>query len=191
MKTFIFDRSELDHLVELLKRRGYKVIGPTVRESAIIYDELNSPGDLPTGWTDEQTNGTYRLKNRADAAVFSWTVGPHSWKKFLFPPIQKIFATHKNTKGVDLPNTKPQKTQDPASTRYAFVGVRPCDLHAISIQDKIFLEGPFVDPVYKRKRTDNVIVAVNCIQAGGTCSAPRWEPDLQQRQDSILHSLKS
>jgi formate hydrogenlyase subunit 6/NADH:ubiquinone oxidoreductase subunit I len=169
VKTFIFDRSELDHLVEILKRRDYTVIGPTVRDSAIIYDELISPADLPTGWTDEQTNGTYRLKNRADAAVFSWSVGPQSWKKFLFPPVQKIFATHKSTKGIDLPNSKTKKSQESASTKYAFLGVRPCDLSAIAIQDKVFLGGPFLDPVYERKRTGNFIVTVNCSQAGGTC----------------------
>ena len=97
MKTYIFERSELDHLVEILKSRNYKVIGPVIRDDAIIYDELTNTKDLPIGWTDEQTNGMYRLKNRDDAAVFGWTVGPQSWKKFLFPPIQKIFATHKST----------------------------------------------------------------------------------------------
>jgi len=169
LKTFIFDRSELDHLVEILKRRGYKAIGPVVHDSAIVYDELKNTSDLPVGWTDEQTNGTYRLKNRDDAAVFGWTVGPQSWKKFLFPPIQKIFATHKSTKGLDLPNSKLQTSQEPTPTKYAFFGVRPCDLKAIAIQDKVFLGGPFIDPVYERKRTGNFIVTVNCGQAGGTC----------------------
>jgi len=169
LKTFIFERSELDHLVEALKRRGYKVIGPIVRDSAIIYDELTNSNDLPIGWTDEQTNGSYRLKNRGDAAVFSWTVGPQSWKKILFPPIQKIFATHRSTKGLDLPNSKTQAPQEPTPTKHAFFGVRPCDLNAIKIQDKIFLEGPYIDPVYERKRAGNFIVTVNCGQAGGTC----------------------
>ena len=169
VKTFIIERSELDRLVETLKRRGYKVIGPIVRDSAIIYDELTSANDLPIGWTDEQTNGKYRLKKREDAAVFGWTVGPQSWKKFLFPPIQKIFASHKSTKGLDLPNSKKQVSEDPAPAKYAFFGIRPCDLNAITIQDKIFLGGPFVDPIYERKRSGNFVVSVNCGQAGGTC----------------------
>jgi len=98
LKTFIFDRSELDHLVEILKRRGYTGYRTVVHDSAIVYDELKKHQRPSRCWTDEQTNGTYRLKNRDDAAVFGWTVGPQSWKKFLFPPIQKIFATHKSTK---------------------------------------------------------------------------------------------
>ena len=169
LKTFILESNELDHLIEILKHRGYKVIGPTLRDSAIIYDELTKADDLPIGWEDEQSNGTYHLKKRNDAAVFGWTVGPQSFKKFLFPPVQKIFTTIKNKKGFDLPNSKKQALQEPASTRFAFFGVRPCDLNAISIQDKVFLRGPFLDTFYERKRADTFIVAVNCGKAGGTC----------------------
>jgi len=169
VKKFIFERTELDNLIETLKRRGFKVIGPTVRDSAIIYDELTDANDLPIGWTDEQTNGTYRLKRRDDAAVFAWTVGPQSWKKFLFPPIQKIFATHRSTKGLDFPNSKKQAPQESPPIKYAFFGVRSCELNAIAIQDKVFLGGPFIDPLYQRKRTGVFIVAINCNQAGGTC----------------------
>jgi formate hydrogenlyase subunit 6/NADH:ubiquinone oxidoreductase subunit I len=169
LKTFILESNELGHLIEILKHRGYKVIGPTLRDSAIIYDELTKADDLPIGWEDEQSNGTYRLKKRNDAAVFGWTVGPQSFKKFLFPPVQKIFTTIKNKKGFDLPSPKKQALQEPASTRFAFFGVRPCDLNAISIQDKVFLRGPFLDTFYERKRTDTFIVAVNCGKAGGTC----------------------
>ena len=169
MKIFIFERAELDNLVETLKRRGFKVIGPTVRDSAIVYDELTDANDLPIGWTDEQTNGTYHLKRRDNAAVFAWTVGPQSWKKFLFPPIQKIFATHRSTKGLDFPNSKKQASQESPPTKYAFFGVRSCELNAIAIQDKVFLGGPFIDPLYQRKRTGVFIVAINCSQAGGTC----------------------
>lgn len=169
LKTFILESNELDHLIEILKHRGYKVIGPTLRDSAIIYDELTKADDLPIGWEDKQSNGTYHLKKRNDAAVFGWTVGPQSFKKFLFPPVQKIFTTIKNKKGFDLPNSKKQALQEPASTRFAFFGVRPCDLNAISIQDKVFLRGPFLDTFYERKRADTFIVAVNCGKAGGTC----------------------
>lgn len=169
MKTFILERSELGQLVDTLKHRGYKVVGPVIRDSAIIYDELSTADDLPIGWTDEQNNGSYRLKLRDDAAVFGWTVGPQSWKKFLFPPIQKIFATHKGTKGLDLQNSKKQILEEPTQKKYAFFGVRSCELNAIAIQDKVFLNGPFIDRFYERKHQDLFIVAVNCSQAGGTC----------------------
>jgi formate hydrogenlyase subunit 6/NADH:ubiquinone oxidoreductase subunit I len=51
----------------------------------------------------------------------------------------------------------------------AFIGVRACELHAIAVQDKVFLGGSFVDPLYKARREGAFLVAVNCGQAGATC----------------------
>src|SRR5208337_965027 len=51
--------------------------------------------------------------------------------------------------------------------RFAFIGVRSCELHAIAIQDKVFLGGDHVDPHYRARRQDAFIIAVNCGQAGG------------------------
>jgi len=47
--------------------------------------------------------------------------------------------------------------------------VRACELHAITIQDKVFLDGPFVDRNYRARREGLFLVAVNCGQAGGNC----------------------
>jgi len=169
LKNYVLEVTELDHLIEILHHRGYTVIGPTICDSAIIYDEVKNSNDFPRGWTDEQTNGTYRLKRRNDNALFGWTVGPQSWKKFLFPPIQKLFTTHKSAKGLDLPNVTKPTSKELAPQKYAFLGVRPCELNAIALQDKVFLGGPFIDPFYEQKRTGTIIIAINCGQAGGTC----------------------
>ncbi|MGB3904623.1 MAG: 4Fe-4S dicluster domain-containing protein, partial [Anaerolineae bacterium] len=40
---------------------------------------------------------------------------------------------------------------------------------AIHIQNRVFLESPHTDPVYKARRDHLFVVAVNCGQAGGTC----------------------
>jgi ferredoxin len=53
--------------------------------------------------------------------------------------------------------------------RLAFIGVRSCELHAIAIQDKVFLGGAHVDPYYRVLREGAFIVAMNCAVAGGTC----------------------
>lgn len=72
------ERQHLQALLDALAQRGYRVIGPTVRDGAIAYDELASVHDLPIGWTDEQDGGTYWLKRRNDEEVFGYVVGPHS-----------------------------------------------------------------------------------------------------------------
>lgn len=60
----------LQNLVEVLKGRGYRVVGPTVQDYAIVYDDIDSLADLPKGWTDEQDGGRYRLVGRDDDALF-------------------------------------------------------------------------------------------------------------------------
>jgi sulfhydrogenase subunit beta (sulfur reductase) len=158
-----FKQEQLQTLFTVLEKRGYQLIGPTIRDSAIVYDELNSVGDLPVGWTDEQDAGHYRLARRNDGAYFGYVVGPHSWKKFLFPPVLSLWKANLQ-KGEMV--VAPQTSQTP---RYALIGVRSCELQAIAIQDKIFLQGEYKDPVYKARREKAFIVAVNCVTTGGTC----------------------
>ena len=82
----VIEPEALDGLLEALRRRGFTPIGPTVRQGAICYEELAGAADLPTGWTDVQEGGTYRLERRDDDAMFGHNVGPNSWKSHLFPP---------------------------------------------------------------------------------------------------------
>lgn len=88
----VIERNAIDTLFEILKRRGFRLVGPTVRDGAIVYDELTAVADLPIGWMDEQDGGTYRLKKRGDEALFGYVVGPHSWKKILHPPCHEGLA---------------------------------------------------------------------------------------------------
>ena len=78
--------------------------------------------DLPAGWTDQQDGGTYRLKKRGDAALFGYAVGPHSWKKFLFPPRQRLFSARRTETGFEI---KPE-TEDAPSTRSSASGRASC-----------------------------------------------------------------
>lgn len=154
---------QLGQLLVALAGKGYQVVGPTVRDQAIVYEELSSIDDLPVGWTDEQDGGTYRLKKRQDKALFAYVVGPHSWKKFLHPPQVKLWQGQRDGKGFTV------TPDNSAVPRYAFFGVRACELHAIAIQDKVFTSGTHVDPIYKSRRDGAFIVAVNCSQSASTC----------------------
>jgi sulfhydrogenase subunit beta (sulfur reductase) len=57
----IVDRKSFNKLFDVLQARGFEVIGPVVRDGAIVYDHIESASELPAGWTDRQTPGTYRL----------------------------------------------------------------------------------------------------------------------------------
>lgn len=159
----VLEVSALGGLVEVLQTRGYLVVGPTLRENAIVYDCLESADQLPIGWRDVQDGGRYRLERRNDAARFGYAVGPHSWKQFLFPPKVVLWRGKKTGDGFQV--TQP----NPEAPKYAFIGVRSCELHAIAIQDRVFTGGACQDPHYRSAREGIFVVAVNCAQAGGTC----------------------
>jgi sulfhydrogenase subunit beta (sulfur reductase) len=153
----------LQSLLEVLQRRGYRVIGPTRRDAAIVYEDISDIAELPRGWTDEQDGGRYRLKKRDDEALFGYAVGPHSWKRFLSPPVLPLWRAEKRDHGFAVvSDSEPQQ-------RFAFVGMRSCELHAVAIQDRVFLGGPYVESHYRARRDGAFFVAVNCGQAGGTC----------------------
>ena len=150
-------------LLDLLREEGYALIGPTIRDGAIAYDRIAGVDDLPAGWTDEHGPGTYRLKRRDDNALFGYVVGPTAWKKFLFEPSVRLWQADRDGDSFTV------QDEPLASERRAFIGVRGCDMQAIRIQDKVFLEGTFTDPHYDSARRDTFILGVNCSVAGSTC----------------------
>lgn len=162
-ETYILAAEHLDRLVQLLRQSGYRVLGPVLSDQAIVYDEIHCAADLPAGWTDEQEKGHYRLKKRDDRAYFGYAVGPHSWKKFLHLPRRKVWHARKTKDGMiidDAPENPPLQ---------AFLGVRSCELHAITIQDRVFNRGAYQNNSYQGRRKHVFIVAVNCTSAAATC----------------------
>jgi sulfhydrogenase subunit beta (sulfur reductase) len=160
---FVLERDNFQQLLDALVRRNYRVVGPTLRDGAIVYDTVSSTADLPVGWTDEQTGGSYRLRRRSDQALFGYAVGPNSWKHFLHPPVERLWRATRRGNQFEI---QEEANENP---KIAFLGVRSCELHAISIQDRVFIHGQQVETAYKARREQVFMVAVNCAQAGGTC----------------------
>jgi len=155
---------DLDALIDALRDEGYRVVGPTVRDGAIVYAELGAASALPAGWTDEQAPGSYRLARREDGALFGYAVGPHSWKQELLPPRVRLWQTRRQQDGGFVVDEEP-----PPPEPTAFVGVRPCELAAIEIQDRVFLGGRFRDRDYAARRSDVFLVAVDCGDPSSLC----------------------
>ncbi len=153
----------IEDLIRALTADGYSVVGPVVRDGVIALGPVASTADLPSGVTDTQGPGTYRLSQREDEALFGFAVGPDSWKRFLHPPVIRLFQALWKGRGFEL-----AEDEDPVP-RAAFLGVRGCELAAIAIQDRALLGGPFVDPLYRARRQQAFLVAVACGRPGGTC----------------------
>jgi formate hydrogenlyase subunit 6/NADH:ubiquinone oxidoreductase subunit I len=156
----LIDLDGLGALYRVLVAEGYHVIGPAVQDGAIVLRELASADELPFGWGVDLAAGSYRLRRRADDAAFGHSAGPQSWKRFLHPPREKLWSATRTAGGFEV------SEDDEQPPRYAFLGVRPCDLRAIEIQDRV-LGQP--GSRYAGRREAAFVIAVNCTEPGETC----------------------
>ena len=149
----VLSRDGLDDLVTTLRADGYHVIAPTVRDDAIVLAEVHSAAELPSGWGVDAAPGHYRLRRRADAAVFRHSAGAQSWKQFVHPARRTLWSS--DDTGFHAARPEPK--------RYAFLGVRACDLAALAVLRRVLGRAADVDA------PDPLIVAVGCTEPSGVC----------------------
>ena len=159
----LMEAGALGEFLASLRAAGYAVIGPTVRDGVIVLAELAAASDLPFGWGVRLEPGGYRIRRRPDNAAFGHSAGPQSWKQFLHPPREKLWSVRLEGGGFEA-----EPAAEPATPRLAFFGVRPCDLRAIQIQDRVLGSGTG-NSRYASRRDGVLIVAVNCTEPGETC----------------------
>jgi sulfhydrogenase subunit beta (sulfur reductase) len=156
-------RDELQTLLDCLRENEYDVIGPTIRQQAIVYRSVRNVDELPVGWTDQQGPAVYQLEASRNDHVFRFNCSPDSWKRFFFPASSEMGTATLTDQGWQF------TTHDEPPPQLALLGVRACDLAAIAVQDRVFRDNEYVDAAYKRRRDAAFIIAVNCGTAASTC----------------------
>ncbi|GAB4428642.1 MAG: 4Fe-4S dicluster domain-containing protein [Anaerolineales bacterium] len=160
--VYALPKASFDSLLDRLTKKGYMPIGARVEHETLVYAPVNKLDDLPKGYVSEQEAGHFRLTKTNHERYFDYIPGAHSWKQFLFPPRVELFKLRKNGGWTtELPSDEQPK--------YAFIGVRGCELSAIQIQDGIFIRDDFTDPVYEKRRQNLFILTVNCLHPAGAC----------------------
>ena len=124
--SYRLDLAAFARLLELLQADGYTCVGPTRADDAIVYDTIKGLDDLPRGWTDVRRRPLPARTPWRRGAV-RYNVGPQSWKKYLFPPAERVWITHDGHAFVPV-------GAPPALPRLAFIGVRGCGLAALGIR---------------------------------------------------------
>ena len=163
MPAAILDRKKFDALLQVLGEQSYQLLGPTVTEEVLVLDEIESAADLPIGMTDKQEAGSYRLMKAELPTLFGYAVGQQSWKQFLHLPEETLWRATRVDHGFAVEQVECK------AARRALIGVRPCELVALEIHDKVLSGGPYADEHYRQRRENLFIVAVNCTRPGGTC----------------------
>lgn len=163
MDAWLLPRQRLGELLSALGAQGYDVIGPTLREGAIVYDSIQSDAELPIGLTDAQGPGRYRVEQRQDQAVFGFAVGAGSFKQQFHVPEERLYRVHREGKSLRF-------TPEPVEKKkLALLGARGCDLAALAIQDRVLKHDRYHDERYAARRSDVIVVAVHCGAPSASC----------------------
>jgi sulfhydrogenase subunit beta (sulfur reductase) len=159
---YYLPHGKLQQLIAALNKY-YICFGPTVRDDAIVYDPLTHVDQLPWGIQETQSPGRYQLKKILAQKAFAWANGPSAIKPLLFKPYETLWYVKKSDGKLYFEPANPNELP------IAIFGARPCDLAAMAIQDKIFMQGDYVDIRYKKRRENLFVVAVNCTYSAGNC----------------------
>ncbi|MDH5546607.1 MAG: 4Fe-4S dicluster domain-containing protein [Gammaproteobacteria bacterium] len=156
-------RQDLQLLIDALRQQAYRLLGPVVRQNAIVYDVIESVAELPVGIQDEQSPGSYRLHQVDSPRNFAWANSPQALKPLSFAPRESLWSARRDEHGVlSFEPCLPEPEQ------IAVIGIRACDLAALDLQDRHFLQQN-ADPAYERRRESLFLIAVNCSHPAATC----------------------
>ena len=159
----ILDLDGLQALIDALHDLGYRVMGPTLRDGALVLAEISSLDELPRGIGDEQSAGRYRTRARDDGALFGFAATAQSAKLVLFPADEQLWRGVRTSSGIDVSEA------DPQAAPVALLGIRGCDLAAIRVHDSVLLGRTAIDTRYAARRDRCFLVAVTCTTPAGTC----------------------
>ena len=160
---WVLHKESFDNFLSALRNEGYQVLSPQVKAGEVAWHDVLKVSDLKQGFTDFQQAGVYRLEESQGDAWFSIVHASQSLKNLTYKPRQPVVRIVKTEHGISF---KPYK---PTAEKIAVIGARACDVAALQIQDKVFLDGEYQDEYFKENREALLIVAVNCSHAHETC----------------------
>ncbi len=182
-----FGPGMLNTLLDELTCQGYDIIGPSVVDQAIRYRTIRTADELPIGWQDVQSPGHYSLVDRGDEAFFGFNLGPDSPRAFFLDKNIMLWEAERDTASESTSfqiKTKEKNKQN----RLAFIGLRACEIKAISIQDRVYLSDPIKQTCYESKRQDALFIAVNCTTSTSSCfcTSQGGGPKVTEGADLVL-----
>ena len=121
-------------------RSQYKVFGPVKERNYAVFREISSSGDL---FMEYQTT----------------MLSPG--KMFIYKPREEILKFR-------MESAISVEEVEQTVGKQIIVGIHPCDINAIRYLDLTFL-GSYVDPSYKTRRDNTILIGLNCMQVSENC----------------------
>ncbi len=172
--------------MQALRRRGYTVIGPTVRAGAIVYDEIERREQTCRRAGPTSRRAATTASRAATTTRCSPTTSDRSRGRTL-PASRRRCACSGPGAGEDGGDADRGARRD--QPRYAFLGVRSCDLHAIGILDRV-LHRRHARRIATTRRGAGTPSSSRSTarRRAGPASASRWAPGRGPRPASTSRS---
>lgn len=162
-RSYRLDAGGLSDLISRLRGQGYTVYGPRAEDGALHWRPIGSAEDLPRGWTQDLGPGRARLVPDGTGGLFHYWTCAEGLKAILHPPVVRVVAARRDNGAFRILNNPPQPQ------RCAFIGVRACDLAALTILDRVLLGDQYMDDIYRARRQGLFVVTVHCLESAPTC----------------------
>jgi ferredoxin len=143
-------------------KKEHNIFVPMQKNGDIRFSEFNSGQDIP--WDYRNTK-----------------ISP---KEIFLPQTDTLYEFHGQE--IQRPDTYN------LSRNTLIFGIRPCDVQAFSLLDKLFGGDDFQDPYYLKRRKQTTIVSLACIRPQITCfcTSLKGKPDNEEGSDIILFDLE-
>lgn len=161
---FGLNGDHFEALFKILVTKGYTVVGPTYKSGALTLAEISQFVDLPKGKKDKHHGGRVSVdEEEGDGWYFNYVVGPLSLKNFLNPSRHRLWTSSKDSNG----RLKFEMDEAPKK-KYAFIGIRSCDLDALKIQSKVF-GGEYPNAWFQQLKKKSLIISTSCNRPSENC----------------------
>lgn len=188
LHTVFLAYDKLTAFFACLRTAGLTIVAPQVINNAIVYDTLDSVEQLPWGMVADQQPGSYQIKKTDSGRLFDWVNSAQGIKPWLFKAEESLWKVVRDSTG-QLQFQEIQADVKPI----AFFGARPCDVKALLIQDKVFLDKPYSDPRYQQRREKLFLITVNCTTSSNNCFCVGAgdSPEAKEGYDMALTEIDS
>ncbi|WP_457644288.1 4Fe-4S dicluster domain-containing protein [Persephonella sp.] len=158
--NLIVSKNYLKEIFSILKKE-YEIIAPVYRDGIVSYRPVKKFEDIAFKKKDIQNSRYYHIEDSSH--TFSISKPVNSLKNFLHPPQQELLKVKKE-------DGKLTFQYEIENKRYAFFGVPPCDINAVSILDDVFINmNSYPSINYKHIRENIFILSYTCINPVDTC----------------------
>jgi ferredoxin len=163
LKPLRLDAESIQKLIHILGTHQYEVLGPVKDGPAVHWGPVASIDDLASGWRSSTSPGRYRAEPSGDNALFGAANGADSCKRYFHSPEARLFSAKRDNGAFHIIQEQPKPR------RFAFLGIRACDLAGVRLQDRVLLQDRYADEFYQANRGDALFIAVHCSESLDTC----------------------